>query len=269
MMLLTGASASSSTGRRPGSPGPHRCWQVAGLAALGLASALWVLPAAAQSPAPAAPIAPPARSPAPPPLGEVKALGQDRFQIGRIVVDKRARNFTVPGRVNVFDKPLEYLAGSPGSRKGYETLLELDASGSEFNLACILIGLERDPDLPPSKPPGGASQDGPRVALSLAWGAAGQRRQLSAAQALFNPQGGAGAESIDWIYTGSFSSRDGSQFAADRTGALIGFIHDPTTVIKAKVAVGVGAYGSVRGNPALPPVGAAIELIVEAAPASK
>ena len=45
--------------------------------------------------------------------------------------------------------------------------------------------------------------------------------------------------------------------------------HDPTTVIKAKTAIGVGAYGSVRGNPALPPVGSAIELIVEAANSGK
>ncbi len=204
-----------------------------------------------------------------PPIGEMKALGQERFQIGRIVVDKRARSFTVPGRVHVVDKPLEYLAGSPGGRKAYETLLELDASGTEFNLACILIGLERDPNLPASKPPDASSQENPRVALSVAWSMGGQRRQISAAQALFNIQSDETAKMIDWVYTGSFTSRDGSQFAADHTGALIGFIPDPTPVIKTRTPVGLGAYGSVRGNPALPPVGSAIELIVEAANVGK
>jgi len=236
-------------------------------ATLGLPMALGSLSTAAQTPTQAPS---PAQTPvAAPPVGEVKALGLERFQIGRIVVDKRARSFVVPGRVHLFDKPLEYLASSPGGRKAYETLLELDASGSEFNLACILIGLERDPNLPPSKAPGAATAEGQRVAVSVAWTAGGQRRQISAAQALLSSEAGATGEAIDWIYTGSFTSRDGSQFAADHTGSLIGFIHDPTTIIKSKVAIGVGAYGSVRGNPALPPVGSAIELLVEAVIAGK
>ena len=86
-------------------------------------------------------------------MAKLKPLGQDRYQIGRIVVDKRASSFTVPGRVHVLGKPLEYLATSPGGMKAYETLLEVDASGSEFNLACILIGLERDPNQLASREP--------------------------------------------------------------------------------------------------------------------
>lgn len=232
-------------------------------AGIGLTAGLGSLPAHAQT---AGQTAAPAAAPA---LSAVRALGQDRFQIGQVVVDKRARSFVVPGRVHLFDKPLEYLAGSPGGRKAYETLLELDASGTEFNLACILIGLERDPDLPSWKPHGPALPAGQRVTLSVAWTAGGQRRQIPAAQALFNTPAGESAETIDWVYTGSFTSRDGSQFASDHTGALIGFIQDPTPVIKTRTPVGVGAYGSVRGNPALPPVGSAIELIVEAANAGK
>ena len=94
----------------------------------------------------------------------MKALGQDRFQIGRIVVDKRAGTFTVPGRVHVLGKPLEYLATSPRGMKEYETLLELDATGSEFNLACILLGLERDPKQAPFQQFSRAPLVGPRVA---------------------------------------------------------------------------------------------------------
>lgn len=232
-------------------------------AGLGLSAALGNVPARAQSGGPTA------ASAAAPPVGGVKALGQDRFQIGQIIVDKRARSFIVPGRVHLFDKPLEYLAGSPGGRKAYETLLEFAVSGSEFNLACILIGLERDPSLPSWKPAGPTLPEGQRVALSVAWTVGGQRRQISAAQALSGAQAGEIVGTIDWVYTGSFTSRDGSQFAADHTGALIGFIQDPTPVIMARTPVGVGAYGSVRGNPALPPVGSAIELIVEAANAGK
>ena len=119
--------------------------------------------------------------------GPLKPLGQERFQIGRIVVDKRAHSFTVPGRVHVLGKPLEYLATSPGGMKEYETLLELDATGSEFNLACILIGLERDPkqapyqQFSPTRP-----LVGQRVAIYVAWSEGGQRRKVSAAEALLN-----------------------------------------------------------------------------------
>jgi hypothetical protein len=207
--------------------------------------------------------------PAPPVVGAVKPLGQERYQIGHIVVDKRAHRFTVPGRVHALDKPLEYLATSPGGRKAYEALLELDASGSEFNLACILIGLERDPKLASSKPPDAANVVGQRVAMSVAWTRDGQRRQVTAAEALFNADARKSIESVEWVYTGSFTSIDGSRFAADFTGTLITFIKDPTGLIEAVSGVGIGPYGSMRGSNALPPEGSAVELIVELAPVKK
>jgi len=207
--------------------------------------------------------------PAPPVVGTMKPLGQDRYQIGHIVVDKRSHRFTVPGRVHALDKPLEYLATSPGGRKAYEALLELDASGSEFNLACILIGLERDPKLASSKPPVATNVVGQRVAMSVAWSLDGQRRQVTAAEALFNANARTTIESIEWVYIGSFTSIDGSRFAADFTGTLISFIKDPTGLIEAVSGVGIGPYGSMRGSTALPPEGSAVELIVEMAPGKK
>jgi len=232
-----------------------RRWMFAVLASM---TAVFVPPALAQTP-----------EPPPPVVGAMKPLGQDRYQIGRIVVDKRTHRFTVPGRVHALDKPLEYLATSPGGRKAYEALLELDASGSEFNLACILIGLERDPKVPANKPPEAASVTGQRVGMSVTWMQDGQRRQVTAAEALFNADARAKIESVDWVYTGSFTSIDGSRFAADFTGTLISFIKDPTGLIEAVSGVGVGPYGSMRGSAVLPPEGSAVELIVEMAPGKK
>ena len=227
-------------------------------AAMTSAAAISVQPAFAQS-----------TEPAPPVVGAVKSLGQERYQIGHIVVDTRLHRFTVPGRVHALDKPLEYLAPSPGGRKAYEALLELDASGSEFNLACILLGLERDPKLAASKPPVAATVVGQRVAMWVAWSLDGQRRQVTAADALFNANARTSIESVEWVYTGSFTSIDGSRFAADFTGTLISFIKDPTGLIEAVSGVGVGPYGSMRGSPVLPPEGSAVELIVEMAPVKK
>ncbi len=195
----------------------------------------------------------------------MKSLGQDRYQIGRIVIDKRAGSFTVPGRVHVTGKPLEYLATSPGGMKAYETLVELDATGSEFNLACILVGLERDPRQTLLRRQSvQAPLVGQRVAISMAWSEGGKRRQVSAAEALLNADAGVKPESVEWVYTGAPASEGRDRFAADVTGTLVGFKPDENNVIESAVGIGIGAYGSVHGNAMLPPVGSAIELIVEA-----
>jgi len=193
----------------------------------------------------------------------MRSLGGDRYQIGRVVVDKRGGTITVPGRVHVLQQPLEYLATTPGGMKQYETLLEVDASGSEFNLACILLGLERDPTQQPyyqfSTPP----LVGPRVEISVRWLDGKQRREVSAAEALLDPAGPVKPESVEWVYMGSLSGGPRGQFAADMTGTLIGFVHDPNSIIEASVGLGIGAYGSVSGNPsALPPIGGPVELVV-------
>ena len=238
------------------------------LAALGGSTALGPLMASAQTSAQTA-----AQTSAQTSAPQFKALGGERYQVGRIVVDKSAQRFTVPGRVHTLGKPLEYLATSPGGRKAYESLLELDASGTELNLACILIGLERDPSVPSWKPLGQAGQVGQvgqRVALSLAWTDSGQRRQVIAAEALLDAEARSRAAAVEWVYTGSFTSKDGSQLAADVTGTLISFVKkDPTGIIEAVSDISLGPYGSVRGSSLLPPEASAIELIVEAGKASK
>lgn len=198
----------------------------------------------------------------------MKSLGGDRYQLGAIVVDKRARGFTVPGRVHVLGKPLEYLAAAPGGMKGYETMLELDTTGSEFNLACILVGLERDPKLATVSRSAQAPLAGQRIAISIAWSEGGRRRQVSAAEAVLNPEAGVKPKAVEWVYIGAPGSGD-SGFVADLTGTLIGFVHDPNCVIESAVGIGVGAYGTVRGSALVPPVGSAIELIVDASPVAK
>lgn len=199
----------------------------------------------------------------------LKSLGGDRYQIGAIVVDKRVRRFSVPGRVHLLGKPLEYLATAPGGMKAYETLFELDTGGTEFNLACILVGLERDPALGQVDRGIQEPLKGPRVAISIAWTEGGKRRRISAAEAVLNPEAGVKPADVGWVYIGAPAFDSNGQFPAEKTGTLIGFVHDANCVIESVVGIGIGAYGSVRGSALLPPVGSAIELIVDAAPVAK
>jgi hypothetical protein len=229
------------------------------LAALGASVAVCSPLARAQAPTPPSPR-----------VGELRPLGQNRYQIGRIVVDKGANTFTIPGRVHVVGTPLEYLATSPGGRKAYETLLEVDASGSEFNLACILIGLERDPKQVPWQQLRQAERlVGRRIAIFISWSENGKLRKVPAAEALLNPDAGVKPESVEWVYIGSPASEGRDHFAADDTGTLIGFVHDANSIIESVSGIGVGAFGSVRGHTMLPPVGSTIELIVQASAAAR
>ena len=154
--------------------------------------------------------------------------------------------------------------------KAYETLLEVDATGSEFNLACILIGLERPPNQQAFQrvQPRAARRSADRDLISPGR-RAGSGASSSAAEALLNPRPASRRTSIEWVYLGSSATQTGARFAADVAGTLIGFVHDPNSVIESVVGVGIGAYGSVQGNTRLPPVGSAIELIVEVPPVKK
>ena len=219
----------------------------------------------------------PAGSPA------MKSLGNERYQVGAIVVDRAAGSFVVPGRVLHLDEaPLEYIATSPDGMKAYETLLEVVASGTEFNLACILLGLEnaerRRPDYQFDRRP----PVGPAVQLQVRWQEDGKTVTRSIHEVLRfdgeggpppppgqqgppRPPGAPGGEvpAEEWVYIGSYNRPDGGAYVADGTGTLVGFVHDPASIIEHRSGLGIGAYGSVRGNAeVLPPIGGAIELVV-------
>lgn len=200
----------------------------------------------------------------------MKSLGNERYLVGSIIVDKRAGSFSVPGRVHLVGKPLEYLASTRGGIKAYESLLELDVTASEFNLACILVGLEPDPkQVPLAQFRRVPRLVGPRVTLSITWMDNGKRHLVPAATGLLNPEVDVNHDGVEWVYIGSPASNHAGRFTTDQTGTLVGFVQDANSIIESSAPIGLGAYGSVRGNAMLPPIGSAIELLVEAANGAK
>jgi len=194
----------------------------------------------------------------------IKRLDGQRYQIGSIVVDKARRQFTVPGVVAKYERPedaLEFVAGTKGGHKLYETLLELDANAFEFNLACILIGLEAHASQQPSYHFDPRKVLGDPVAIFVSWGQGGAEVRRTPSQLL--RVGADGPVSDDWVYTGSTFTPDG-QYLAQLDGVLVGFVHDPASIIQHRTGLGLGAYGAVRFRPsAVPPPGTAIDLTVE------
>lgn len=196
---------------------------------------------------------------------EMEQLGDERYRIGAIIVDKKAGSFTVPGKILHLKDALEYLAVSSGGMKDYESLLELTTSPREFNLACILIGLDDKKSIKPRYQFDERKPDGQSVAIAISWEQDGKTVTLSGANAMT-----AGEDTFDddsWVYIGSEFGNYGKEFMADAGGTLIGFVHDPYSIIDHRNGGGIGAYGSITGNEnVLPAEGSAISLSVTVVP---
>jgi hypothetical protein len=194
-------------------------------------------------------------------LPQIEQLDDERYRIGKIIVDKEARSFTVPGKILVLKEPLEYLAVSIDGMKGYESLLELSTSAQDFNLACILVGLDDAKSVKPRYQFDERKPEGQAVKITVSWQQDGKTVSVSGANAMT-----AGDDVFDddsWIYIGSDMGNNGQQFMAEVGGTLIGFVHDPYSIIGHINGGGIGAYGSITGNEEkLPPKGSAITLSV-------
>jgi hypothetical protein len=194
----------------------------------------------------------------------MRSLGHDRYQIGQVLVERGAHRLTFPARIaHLGEAPLEYLAVTRAGRKLYESLLEADATGSELNLGLILLGFDStrssrplfqfDPHLPA----------GQRVAIKVRWGTGRAARTVTADEALLDDAQLKAVGPSTWVYLGSMLRPRDGKFLADQMGTLIGFVHDPADVVDHQLGLGIGAYGSVRGNTSLlPPVGSAVEVVL-------
>jgi hypothetical protein len=200
----------------------------------------------------------------PVPTPSMQALGRERYRIGSIIVDRKTQRLTVSGRLLGADRPLEYFAVAKGGYKSYESLVELDATGSEFNLACILLGLDasksKRSEFQFSKDP----LSGQRVGVEVAWKVGNKRVTTTPLKMLLTDQQRQVEGRDDWVYTGSMMIEPDHIFGADSSGSIIGFVHDPTSIIEHTIGLGIGAYGSVAGNkPLLPPNDTPIELTMK------
>ena len=192
----------------------------------------------------------------------IRDLGDERYQVGNIVVDKANSTFTLPGKVLRTDGPLEYLAVKPGGIKEYESLLELDANATEFNLACILIGLTIDGVKPSRYQFDEEEVVGPPVTITVQWERDGKTFDVPIAKLLYLD--GKPVVSDRWRYTGSFHDPGPDrQYMAELSGSLISFVHDPDSIIDHQFGISIGDYGAATGNTELlPEIGMSLTVTV-------
>jgi hypothetical protein len=189
---------------------------------------------------------------------DVENLGNGKYRIGKIKIDKPNKSFIVPGKVIRLDPPLEFLAVTKNGYKAYESLLELDVNAYEFNLACILIGLDAKSATLPKQHFDEAEASGDGVDINVSWEAKHKKVTVRGEQLLNvikSPKTG-----TTWAYMGSRVLSNGT-YLAQQDGTLIGFVHDPSSVIEHRLGLGLGNYGEVGANKAVvPPVGTRVEL---------
>ena len=143
-------------------------------------------------------------TPAPSP---VERLGPNRVRVGNIRVDTAKKELSVDGVVNEV-LMLEFLANTKDGFKAYESALELDTNAINFNVACLLIGLDNagavvsryqfDP-LPPQGYP---------LELFIEWDSGGTRRRIRAEQLVYNKVTKQTLTEGPWVYTGSVFSAE-------------------------------------------------------------
>jgi len=191
----------------------------------------------------------------------VEDLGNGRYRIGAIEIDKDAQRFTVPGTTIGLaeDMPIEFLVIAKGGPKSYEALVELDVSAVEFNLACILIGLDTANASHPRHHFDQTRVTGDVVDVRVSWVRDGREQSFEIERLL---RGTSEPGDHVWVYTGSFFTPDGAYMAA-MSGTLIGVVHDPESIIQHQNGLGLGNYGAVTADPdVMPPAGTRVTVSV-------
>ena len=72
----------------------------------------------------------------------IEQIGKDEFRIGSVILNKRLREISLPGRVNMQSGLIEYLACHNEVGKLHESVLKIDAKPSDLQVALLLLGLK-------------------------------------------------------------------------------------------------------------------------------
>src|SRR5579883_2674457 len=177
----------------------------------------------------------------------IERLSDTVLRIGAIRVDTAKREASIPGRVNN-TTVLEFIANTQRGFRAYESAFELETNGISFNLAMIMIGLDKANAVPSTRhfdpnPPGGDP-----VEVWVEWKAGKETKRVRAEELLWDKEKNERFTQNPWVYTGSVVLPDG-RYLADQDAVLIGFVHDPASIIEWTGKNGVGRFGYIQIDP--------------------
>jgi len=193
----------------------------------------------------------------------MEKLSDTVFRLGAMRVDTAKREATVPGKVNATEV-LEFIANTKNGFRAYESAFELETNGITFNLAMILIGLDKANSVGPRFHFDPNTPAGDAVEVWVEWKAGSETTRIRADDMLWDKQKKEKFPRSQWVYTGSVLLDDG-RYMADQDAVLIGFVHDPSSVIEWIGSNGIGRFGFIQIDPKLGLLpGSPITVIVKA-----
>ena len=189
----------------------------------------------------------------------IEPLGEDRYKIGSVLLDRPAGEIRFPGAIAIREGALEYLACAPNG-KLYESLLRADVNPYNLQLALLLLGLQPKNNLTYQGDP--TTPAGDPVTILVAWkteeGSALHRvEDLLWARFKKKTMG-----RTDWVFSGSMFAE--GVFAASVNKSLIALFNDPTAILNNPLPTGADDTAYVAHTEALPPVDTVVEIILRA-----
>ena len=184
----------------------------------------------------------------------VEDLGGGKYRIGAINIDKVKRLIKVPGVMLPYEdgKAIEFLATTKHGYKSYESVLMLETNAFEFNLACILIGLDSGKSQSAEYHFDPRPVKGDPVSIKVSWLNNGKLVEYDVVELLKIGETKPVKPSV-WSYTGSMFI-DGDRYLAQMDGVLIGLVHDPASIIEHREGLGLGHWGGVAIDPGRAPL---------------
>ena len=174
---------------------------------------------------------------------QIEKLRDEKYRIGSIKIDKAKRLISIPGKMLSYEdgKPIEFIATMKNGYKSYESVFMLDSNAFEFNLACILIGLNSSHADPSKFHFDPEPVKGDPVVIKVSWESNDKINEYDIVELL--KIGNADTNTSitpsvpsEWSYTGSMFV-NGDQYLAQMDGVLIGVVHDPASIIEHRIGL--------------------------------
>ncbi|KPL12060.1 hypothetical protein AMJ85_02150 [candidate division BRC1 bacterium SM23_51] len=187
------------------------------------------------------------------PHREIERIGEGRFRIGNIVLDKTSQTLRLPAQVNMQKGIIELVACSSGG-KLHESLFLAHVEPYHLHLALLLLGLNHKGGV--RFQGDGTQPEGDRVVIFVERD--GRRQRVE--RYIWDIPRKATMEPTGWVFTGS-KFVDG-QFGAQLTRTLITTYRDPYTILDNPLPTGADDTVYEVNSQVTPSVGTTVTLVI-------
>jgi len=196
-------------------------------------------------------------------LPPLEKIGEGKFRLGDILVNKIERSISFPAQVNMDRGLLEYLLVH-NKGKTHESLLRTMVAPYNLQIAFMLLGFEGTEQRLAMQ---GAADTpkGDRVSILLST-TTGQTATLFPAEswlAIKTDEAMTDVSSINWVFTGSYV--DDGRFLAQETGSMAAIWHDPVALIDNASPGGESNRIWFVKQGTVPPVGTPVTITIKPA----